>query len=516
MTQAEVNVSGVCDICTIILGKCAPMRARNIIVTISRLNPTIATVGGRAVNDSKLTSLGYWAGSRDERGLGVLKTGFLLGILSLAASAADAQSAAAPAADDSLTFHGITLYGIVDVGVQNQTHGAPINDYFVAGSAEIVQKNSNHSVTGVTPSNLSNSRIGIQGNEPIVGDWSGVFKLETFFNPQSGEISDGLKSLVQNNGRALTSENTNLDTSVAGQIFQQSYAGFSSPAFGTLTFGRQNTVLADGIAKYDPNYASQAFSLIGLSGTTAGGGDTQDRRLDDSLKYVASYNQMVHFGAMYKFNQAYGAANSAFEVNFGGEFAGASVDAYYAKVRDAVSVSALNAAQVADLPGLGLGLSSNNSLSATVSDNTTFGILGLYNLGAPKFFFGYEHIQYEDPKTPLAAGFDDIGGYKLAFVNNAAFPNHKILQVYWVGVRYTVIPDLDLTAAYYGYHQNAYGTGADAGCTGRQSGTCSGTLDDVSFNADYRLTKRFDAYAGVMFTNVHNGLASGYLHVTDM
>src|SRR5882672_8892005 len=119
--------------------------------------------------------------------------GVLLGALAVV-GVAQAQSTAAPAAatDDSLTFHGITLYGIVDVGIQNQSHGAPISDYFVGGSAEIVQKNSNHSVTGVTPSNLSNSRIGLQGVEPLVGDWSGVFKLETFFNPQSGQISDAL------------------------------------------------------------------------------------------------------------------------------------------------------------------------------------------------------------------------------------------------------------------------------------------------------------------------------------
>jgi hypothetical protein len=55
-------------------------------------------------------------------------------------------------------------------------------------------------------------------------------------------------------------------------------------------------------------------------------------------------------------------------------------------------------------------------------------------------------------------------------------------------VKYTVIPELDLTAAYYGYHQNAYGTGADAGCSTNASGTCSGTEDDISFDADYRLT----------------------------
>src|SRR6202166_3462924 len=348
-----MNVAGVCDIYTDKSRKSAPGRARNINVTIRRLNPTTTTVGGRAVNDSKLTSE-FCAGSRSERGLGMLKIGFLLGLLSIAANGAQAQRAA-PTADDSLTWHGITLYGIVDVGVQDQSHGAPISDYFVAGSAEVVQKNSNRSVTGVTPSNLSNSRIGLQGNEPIIGDWSGVFKLETFFNPQSGQIADALKSLVQNNGRPLGTQaapgnqTTNVDSSASGQTFIQSLAGFSSKTFGTFTFGRQNTVLADGIAKYDPNYASQAFSLIGISGTTAGGGDTQNRRLDSSVKYVGTYGGVAHLSAQYKFNQSNGSANSAYEVSFGGEYAGFSGDVYYAKIKDAVAASALSAGQVADV-----------------------------------------------------------------------------------------------------------------------------------------------------------------------
>jgi predicted porin len=472
------------------------------------------------------------SGVRGGRGLAHFKHGLLfLSVLS-ATGLAHAQSASAPAAapapaDDSLTYHGITLYGIVDVGIQNQTHGAPINDYYPAGSADIVQKNSKASVTGVTPNNLSQSRIGLQGIEPIVGDWSGVFRLETFFNPQSGDISDGLKSQVQNNGRALGAQTTNLDSSVAGQIFQQSYAGFTSKTFGTITFGRQNTLLADGIAKYDPNYASQAFSLIGLSGTTAGGGDTEDRRLDQSVKYVGSYGGVAHFGAEYKFNGSNGAANTAVQVTFGGEYAGASIDAYYSKVKDAVSTSPLSAAQVAGLPGLCpnplpaggscVSASASNSLAATISDNTVFAVMGLYNLGATKFFAGYEHIKYANPNTPLPAGFDTIGGYKLAYVNNAAFPHDKTMQVFWGGVRYTVIPELDLVGAYYGYKQDAYGTGATAGCSSNVSGTCSGTLDTVSFDADYRLSKRFDAYAGVMYTGVHDGLANGYLfHTTDI
>ena len=77
---------------------------------------------------------------------------------------------AASAADSSLTWNGITLYGIVDIGLQYQTHGVPISDYFPAGTEAIIQKNSNGSVTAVTPSNLSQSRIGLSGNEPIVGE----------------------------------------------------------------------------------------------------------------------------------------------------------------------------------------------------------------------------------------------------------------------------------------------------------------------------------------------------------
>jgi predicted porin len=479
-------------------------------------------------------------GVRCSRGLALFLKGLLSASLLAATSLAQAQSGAglpmsAPPTDDSLTWKGLTLYGIVDVGLQNQTHGAPISDYFVGGSAEVVQKNSNRSVTGVTPSNLSQSRIGLQGNEPIMGDWSGVFRLETFFNPQSGQISDALKSLVQNNGRPLANQSTNVDSSASGQTFIQSYAGFSSKTFGTFTFGRQNTVLADGVAKYDPNFASQAFSLIGISGTTAGGGDTQNRRLDSSVKYVGLFSPAegvgAHLSAQYKFNQSTGSANTAYEVSFGGDYAGLSVDAYYTKIKDAVALAALSAGQVAGLPGLCpdpvpaggscVSASPTNSLAATISDNTSYAVMGLYNMGVVKFYAGYEHIQYANPDTPLSAGFN-VAAYTVAYVNTqsgptSTFVHDKTLQVYWAGVRYTVLPELDLVGAYYGLKQNAYGTGANAGCSTNKAGTCSGTEDVISIDGVYRLSKRFDAYAGAMYSGVHDGLANGFLfHTTDI
>ena len=102
------------------------------------------------------------------------------------------------AGDDSLSWHGITLYGVIDIGVQYDTHSAPFTPYRPAASGNIVRQNSNGSVLGITPSNMGQSRVGLQGIEPLNADWSAVFQLETFFNPQSGNVADSLKSLAVN------------------------------------------------------------------------------------------------------------------------------------------------------------------------------------------------------------------------------------------------------------------------------------------------------------------------------
>ena len=468
-------------------------------------------------------------GGRGTRG--VARIGALLALTFAAAGIAQAQTAAsAPpkAEDSSITWKGITLYGIVDIGLTYQTHGAPASDYFPNGTYSVIQKYHNdHSVTAVTPSNLAQTRIGLSGNEPIAGDWAGVFRLETFFSPQSGNLSDALKALALNNGKALSTYTTGSDSSVAGQAFAgAAYAGFSSPTFGTITFGRHVTPLADGIAKYDPMGASQSFSLIGESGTTAGAGDTENRRLDQSLKYTLKYN-WLHAGALYQFSGATGSTNTAVQVTLGAEYLGLSIDGYYGKKYNAVAANSLSAGQVASLqnnctasitpPAAASAqcYSVSNSLAGTISDNTVWSVMGLYNFGAVKVYAGYEHVSFANPKNLYEPGQTIIGGYVLAFVNNTAFPNDKILQIFWAGAKWTPTPALDLTVAYYGYKQDAYGTGADAGCSSVAHGTCSGTENVASVLADYRLSKRFDVYIGSIWSEVKDGLANGFLLTSD-
>src|ERR1700733_3972263 len=416
--------------------------------------------------------------------------------------------------DDALTWRGISLYGVIDIGVQYDTHSAPFTPYRPSASGNIVRQNGQQSVIGLTPSNMGQSRVGLQGTEVLNEDWSAVFQVETFFNPQSGEIADSLKSLTVNNGRALTAQTVGVDGSSAGQAFQTAWVGFKSARFGTLTFGRQTTLLLDGTIKYNPNYNATAFGLLGASNTYSGGGAQEDNRLDSTAKYAVSFGDWVHLGALYKFSGASGSANTVFQADLGVEYAGASVDAYYSKEDSAITATSLTAAQVTGLPALGYSVS--NSLAATISDNEAYALMAFYKFDPLKFFAGYERIVYTDPHTPLGAGFQDIGGYVLDFVTNNAYINSKKVQVYWTGVRYSASPNLDLTAAYYGYQQNAYGTGTQAGCASIAHSTCSGSFEAFSFDADYRFNPHFDAYLGAMYSGVHDGVASGSLQTTNI
>jgi hypothetical protein len=49
---------------------------------------------------------------------------------------------------------------------------------------------------------------------------------------------------------------------------------------------------------------SYAFSYIGYNGTMAGGGDTEDTRWDDAVKYRLIHGPL-HFGAMYKIRRRF-------------------------------------------------------------------------------------------------------------------------------------------------------------------------------------------------------------------
>jgi len=236
------------------------------------------------------------------------------------------------------------------------------------------------------------------------------------------------------------------------------------------------------------------------------------------------------------------AVGNAFEGDIGFDYMGLSMDFVGGKITDAPSVSTtLTTGQVNTILGTQTGASitgyavpcSLGCLSATVSDNTVFAVAARYTIGPWKLYGGYEHIQYANPDSPLAAGAFTYGGYNLGIVNNNFYVSDKNLNVFWVGVKYAVLPTLDIAGAYYGQRAGYFTQGAGPGAgvtalnpTGALAGAaqaaacaansasfagCAGGTDMVSLAIDWRFARHVDLYAGVAWEQKFGGFVNGYM-----
>jgi predicted porin len=425
---------------------------------------------------------------------------------------------ARPMENDDICVKGICVYGNFDMGVTYQNHGAALSSLAGAPLDYLVSKNSAGSYFGASANQMSNSFIGLRGKQEIADGLYAVFNLQTLFNVNNGLNANGVGSIAQNNGLTtnLLAQNSFGDSSKAGQMFNNAaYFGISSPTYGTFTMGRQSALTSDLIVNYDALSGSNAFSLITFQGANGGGGDTENRILDNSYEYRVNIGPVRLAGEIQARNGGNSAPGNAFEGDIGFDYMGFSMDFVGGKIYDAVSAAVLSPSQLA--ASVSTVSSGNGIIGATVSDNTVFSVGAKYTIGPWKLFGGYEHIDYANPDNPLNPGAFTTGGFILgaagttAAINNTNFPNDKILQTAWFGVKYSITPALDITGAYYHEWQNSFGAGAVAGCTDARSAQCSGTIDAASLVVDWRFARHMDFYAGVMWSQAANGLASGFL-----
>lgn len=429
---------------------------------------------------------------------------------------------------DSLTWYGVTLYATLDLGYAYQTNGRPLGS--VVSGLEFIPFTTTRNYTGrsistIAHSGLEQSKIGVKIDEPLGLGWSAVGRADTGFDPLTGKLSDGCSSFLQNAGLVYTQQNSNADSGRCGQAFNGSlYGGLSNKQYGTLTVGRQNSLQLDGIAAYDPMALSYAFSLLGYSGTNGGSGSTQAARWNNSAKYLYDYGPITA-GVMYSNGGSNtGMFGNGYGLMVGGHYNGFSAEAVYAKEHGAVNLQTA----VNDAVG-------SQTLAANISDNTTWSVMAKYTweLGdrsldsyptkAPKaeaqgdklsIFAGYTHVNQANPSTPVLFG-GAAGGYPLTvsatLPDNDAFTADRILQFFWFGAKYELAWGLSFTGAYYHVNQNSYIADGAACIAGGASKTdCAGNFDQVSFLADYIVTKHLDVYAGVTHAKVTNGLASGF------
>jgi predicted porin len=421
---------------------------------------------------------------------------------------------AKPPENDDICIKGICVYGDFDMGATYIQHSTGFAGTAGGPLDTLVSKNGGTgSYFGVGANQMSTSFIGLRGKQEIADNLYAVFNLQTLFNPASGMNASGTGSIVQNNGLAVNGfQNSFGDSSKGGQMFNNAaYFGISSPTYGTFTMGRQSALTSDLIVNYDPLSGSNSWSVITFQGANGGGGDTENRILDNSYEYRIGVGPVRLAAEIQAGNGGNSGTGNAYEGNIGFDYMGFSVDFVGGKVYDAISSSPLGVG-VGLVPTVAVG---NGQLAVTVSDNTVFSVGARYTLGPWKFFGGYEHIEYANPNNPLNPGAFIQGGMIAATVNNTNFPSDKILQTAWVGVRYLITPSLDITGAYYHEWDNTFATAPAtlAGCAalGSSSSQCAGTLDAVSLVLDWRFARHMDVYAGVMWSQVTGGLANSFI-----
>jgi predicted porin len=426
---------------------------------------------------------------------------------------------AKPPENDDICIKGICVYGNFDMGAMYQNHGAPFAAVTGGPLDYLVSKNSNGSYFGTAANMISTSFIGLRGKQEIADNLYAVFNLQTLFNPASGMNASGTGSIALNNGLTtnLSAQNAFGDSSKGGQMFNNAaYFGISSPIYGTFTMGRQSALTSDLIVNYDPLSGSNAWSVITYQGANGGGGDTENRILDNSYEYRVNIGPVRLAGEIQAKNGGNSGTGNAFEGNIGFDYLGFSMDFVGGKIFDAISAAPLSPTQLAAANAGPAPVSAGEGLlAATVSDNTVFSVAARYTLGPWKFWGGYEHIDYANPNNPLNPGAFLQGGMIGAVLTNTNFTTDKVLQTAWFGVRYSITPALDITGAYYHEWQNSFvignGTNPTGTCNTAASAGCSGTLDAVSLVLDWRFAKHVDAFAGVMWSQVNNGLANGFL-----
>ena len=462
--------------------------------------------------------------------------------------------------DCSLSWHGITLYGAYDVGAGWVSHGLPDDGHNYEGES-LVNRNGYQHRFLIAPNNLQQTGLGIRGKEEFLHGWSVVFNGSTGINPQSGLLANASATQIVNNGLPRASYSFVIDGARAGQPFNDEYyGGISSKIFGTLTFGRQRSLGTDAMLQYDPAGGAYGFSYIGYNGTMAGGGDTEDSRWDDAVKYRLAYGP-VHFGAMYKFADGsagcydpaaaagnswsatsctpQSAHNNAWGFDLGGSIGPDkrkfSADFVFQHYNQAISVlNPLLGPQSPATPHLGFTQSLTNSIDTTPinggdglgpnlisTDNTVYGIVtdnnavmfaAKYVWDPFKFFAGYEYIWQNNPANPLGVGAEDQGGYIMSGVEDNNLDTEKLLNIWWTGVKYTYRTKTDVTLSWYQQRQNDFRLPPACSASAGFRASCAGTLNEGSFYVDHHFTKRFDGYAGIAYSWVSGGLAIAIPH----
>jgi predicted porin len=440
----------------------------------------------------------------------------------------------APPELPDLTWHGITVFGSIDVSGQYESSGAPYVGGAYTTSSLITPWNRSPQWL-FAPNQELQSFWGIKVEEKLGSDLNFIARLESGFNPTTGEISDTLKATQKMNGLPLNQQAMNGDGARAGQFFNgEAWAGFDSEAYGTLKIGRNNAASLDMVGAYDP-LASYGFSLLGYVGFLGGQGSAETVRIDDSIKYTKTLGP-------FRMSAIYGHPDTNvkdfYQGTVGIVYPNLSFDFLAGHANDEVTVTALTGAA-----NLG-----SQFLGARVFDTDIFGAFGKYTFdlgrtGFPgaydsklTFTAGYSRLDFSNPRDGgYTPGHETIGGYQLGpilstngsigsgIVNYGFTGADRIVNISFIAAKYQYSPQWSFAFGYYRYDTNSFGFDVNSlpgivapgysnvSCSSSTFLNCSGAEQTASFRADYQWTKNLNLYAGFAYSTVSGGFAFSYL-----
>jgi predicted porin len=439
----------------------------------------------------------------------------------------------APPIIPDLTWNGITLIGVIDVGAQYEQFGAPYVGRTPSPAAQLVPE-SRSSQWLWAPNQTELSYVGFKVEEPVTSDLKFIARGEIGFDPTTGGLDDAVKSVKINDGIPLAQQTANGDGARAGQLFNgELWAGLNSNPWGTIRAGRNNAVSVDMLGAYDP-LASQGFSLLGWVSLLSGQGSADTVRLDQSIKYLNSYGP-------FRTEIMYAAPNTNVKDFLQGTIGyvrpNFSVDLFAGHTSDSVAISPLSGAA-----NLG-----SDFLGARVFDSDMYGVFGKYvfDVGGngplttteSKFAVsgGYQRLVLMNPADGgLSAGHALPGGYEIGpivatngsagagIVNNSYTGGNRQVDISFIAGKFQYDAQLAFSLGYYRFDQNSFGFGVNnpaglapiystTNCSSSAFFNCAGSEYGIGFRTDYQWTKNLMAYAGVSYSKVSGGFAFSYI-----
>jgi len=356
------------------------------------------------------------------------------------------------------------------------------------GGAQVPYPASNmSSQTGLFNSALSTSSWGIRATRDIGANGLKAFVvLDSAFNPATGQLTDQSHNESLNSRYPTTAFAT---SSLNGQLFaKEAVGGFSGDKWGKIAFGRNTNPINDVLNSYAPLQKAGLFSVYGNGVYGAGGGISENGRVDTSVKYQHKIGD-VNFGLLYGFGSTGGLKKGAqgFAGNLGFETDRFGIQLVYEEFKDL-----LKTATDATL---------SNVIDLTAYDQKALLLAAKFKLTDKlQTQVGVQQARLTEPTPdPNIPFISNLYGENVAKSSAYVGETTKI-NVAHLGFDYDLTENLNMSAAYMyvGLPKFDFGTPVAGTFPSHYLG---GDIDAWGGLVTYRLYKGTIIYAGTIFSH---------------